>query len=127
MIFWKLKSIQEERSIYEGTFTQDTYDCNIEDGSNDNFFPQINHETERGPKDRRDIFQREINQMYGILNSLNDDNFDNEFLLTLKEYINKGRTLLQQKNKNNIARQFCGFSEKITFASIYQTGIIYNL
>ena len=46
-----MRNIQEERTIYEGTFTRDTYDCNIEDGTNDNFPPQINHETERGPKD----------------------------------------------------------------------------
>ena len=97
-----MRNLQEERTIYEGTFTQDSYDCNIDDGTNDNFFPQINHETERGPTDRREIFQREINQIYGILNSLNDEKFDNEFLSTLQGYINKGRTLLRTKNKNSV-------------------------
>ena len=101
-----IKDLQEQRTLYKGIFKQDTYDCNHDVGINDNelegfFFPENSHENKRGEKDRRDIFQREINQIYAIMNSLDDDNFDKKFGTTLQQYINRGRQLLR-KNANSV-------------------------
>ena len=92
-----ITNLQQQRTIYEGTYTKDTYDCNNEeDEMTSSFFPEITQETVRGLKDRRDTFQKEINQVYAITNSL-DDNFDKKFVTTLQEYINRGRQVLPIK------------------------------
>ena len=98
-----ITNLQQQRTIYKGTYTQDTYDCFNEDNEiTSSFFPEITQETVRGLKDRRDMFQREINQIYAITNSLDDDNFDKEFVTILQEYINRGRQLLRIKNGDSV-------------------------
>ena len=99
-----VKSASNSLDSFEG-FTQETFDPSQEEyvfEKEDFVDPFEDHFQTRFVEPRADPrskFQRDINQLYGCMQSLCDNEFEEEFGKVLSKFISKARNLLRIKKK----------------------------